>query len=109
MLDYDFIFRRGTLFIWLRGNATKKANNLFIKEINPLILDNGIKNVVFNVSKLSNIDKNGIDALYNSYLTLNKESSVTISGIPSFLRDKFKILLNHINEREDEYTLLMRN
>lgn len=109
MLDYDFIFKKGILFIRLKGDITKETSSLFIDEINPLILDNGIRNVVFNVSKLRNVDKYGIKVLYNSCLTLNQKSEIEISGIPYCLRKRFCYLLKHIKEREDEYTILMRN
>lgn len=109
MLDYDFIFRKGILFIRLKGDITKETSGLITNEINSLILDNGIKNVVFNVSKLNKIDDFGIKTLYNSYLILNKESDISICEIPVSLRKRLKKLLKHIKEREDEYTLLTRN
>ena len=105
MLDYDFIFKKGILFIRLKGDVTKKTSNFFDTEIDPLILDNGIKNVVFNISKLSKVDNDGIMAICNSYLKLSKESNVLLCGIPSYLKDKFK----NLKQKEDELTILMKN
>ena len=109
MLDYDFVFKKGILFIELKGDVTKETSFLFKDEITPLILDNGIKNVIINVSNLKNIDDYGINALYDSCLILNKESDIKISEIPYYLRSKFKHLLKYIKESEDDYTLLTRN
>ena len=109
MLDYDFVFRKGILFIRLKGDADKKADNFFADEIDPLILDNGIENVVLNVSKLNRVDYDGMLAIYNSYLRLSKKSNVFLCEIPSYLKDKFKYLFDNINEKEDELTILMKN
>lgn len=109
MLDYDFIFKKGILFIRLKGDINKKTSRIFNDEIDPLVLDNGIKNVVLNVSKLNNIDNDGILAIYKCYLKLHKESDVSLCEIPLYLRTKFKFLLKHIKEREDELTILTKN
>ena len=82
---------------------------VFFKEINPLILDNGIKNVVLNFSNLKSIDEYGINDLYNSYLILTKSSKVSISEIPYNMHQKFQILLKNVKERQDESPLLKRN
>ena len=109
MLDYDFIFKKGILFIRLKGNINKNTSRVLTDEIDPLILDNGIKEVVLNVANLNDIDSDGILAIYNCYLKLNKESNVSLCEIPSYLRNKFKFLLKYIKEREDEITILMKN
>ena len=90
MLDYDFIFEKGILFIKIKGDINKKTSSLFENEINPLVLDNGIKKVVLNLSNLENIDKYGINVLRDSYMTLRKESEVFISDIPYYLQGKLK-------------------
>lgn len=79
LLDYDFIFKKGVLFISLFGDINKSTSSLFKDEINPLILDNGIKNVVLNFSNLKSVDFDGIEALYKSCLVLNKESNISIT------------------------------
>jgi len=109
LLDYDFIFKKGFLFIRFTGDVTKSTSKLFKNEINPLILDNGIKNVVFNVSNLQKVDNYGMLAIYNSFLTLSKESEIYICEIPLSLRNKFKFLLKHIKEKEDEFSILTKN
>lgn len=80
MLNYDFIFKKGILFIRLFGDINKSTSKIFINEINPLILDNGIKNVVLNVSNLKSADNYGIEALYKSYLILSKETNISIKN-----------------------------
>ncbi len=109
MLDYDFKFKKGILFIRLKGDVIKKTSKLLDEKIDPLVLENGISNVVFNVSKLNTIDKYGLLAFYKTYLKLNKKSDISLCEIPKFLRKKFKFLLKHIKEREDEYTILTKS
>ena len=52
MLDINFEFRRGILFIRLKGILSKATINDFDSLVTTLIRDNGIRNVVFNVSEL---------------------------------------------------------
>jgi len=109
LLNYDFIFKKGILFVRLKGVINKNTSNLFTKEIDPLILDNGIRNVVFNVSELNYIDEDGISAFYKCYLKLKNESDISLCEIPLFLKDKFSFLLKYIREREDEISILTKN
>jgi len=67
MLDINFEFRRGVLFIRLRGVLTKKTVKKLDSDVTTLIRDNGIRNVVFNVSELSRIDLKGISRLFYNY------------------------------------------
>ena len=75
MLEYDFIYKKGILFIRLKGDINKKTSKVLVDEIDPLVLDNGIKNVVLNVGKLNNIDNDGILAIYDCYLKLTQEAA----------------------------------
>ncbi len=101
MLYYDFVFKKGILFINLNGDITKKTSKLFSKEIDPLIIENGIKNVVFNFKNLSRVSSEGIFETYKNILILSKEADVSFSEIPIYLRKKFKILLKNFKEIED--------
>jgi anti-anti-sigma factor len=67
MLDVNFEFRRGILFIRLCGELTKNTIKDFDLLVTKLISDNGIRNVVFNVSELIRIDLKGISRLFYNY------------------------------------------
>ena len=67
MLDISFEFRRGVLFIRLKGSLIKCTIDKLDSEVTTLIRDNGIRNVVFNVSELCKIDLKGISRLFYNY------------------------------------------
>lgn len=109
MLEYDFIFKKGILFIRLKGVINEITSKIIDEEIEPLIEENGIKNVVFNVEEINDIDHYGINTIYNSYIKLNQKNSViSLCSIPVELRKNFSFLLKYIKEREDEKTILMK-
>lgn len=78
MLDINFEFRRGVLFIRLSGELTKNTIKYLDQEVTILIRDNGIRNVVFNVSKLKKIDLKGISRLFYNYELCKKNRGVSL-------------------------------
>ena len=64
MLDINYEFRKGILFVRLCGELTKITSYQLQKEITDMIKDNGITNVVFNISQLIVIDEVGMNDLY---------------------------------------------
>ncbi len=78
MLDINFEFRRGVLFIRLRGVLTKYTIKKLDSEVTTLIRDNGIRNVVFNVSGLDKIDLKGISRLFYNYELCKKNRGVSL-------------------------------
>lgn len=78
MLDINFEFRKGVLFIRLRGELTKKNIHKLDEEVTILIRDNGIRNVVFNVSELNKIDLKGISRLFYNYELCKKNRGISL-------------------------------
>lgn len=78
MLDINFEFRKGVLFIRLKGDLTKKNIKKLDEEVTTLIRDNGIRNVVFNVSELNKIDLKGISRLFYNYELCKKNRGVSL-------------------------------
>ena len=78
MLDINFEFRRGILFIRLIGVLSKSTINEFDSSVTTLIRDNGIRNVVFNVSDLSKIDLKGISRLFYNYELCKRNRGVSL-------------------------------
>ena len=109
LLEYDFIFKKGILFIRLKGEINEVTSKIISEEIDPLIEENGIKNVVFNLKEINNIDNKGIATIYECYNRLNERNSdIELCSIPCNLRSKFAFLLKYIKEREDEKTILTK-
>lgn len=78
MLDISFEFRRGVLFIRLVGVLTKNTVKKLDSEVTTLIRDNGIRNVVFNVSDLKKIDLRGISRLFYNYELCKRNRGVSL-------------------------------
>lgn len=78
MLDINFEFRRGVLFIRLRGVLVKNTIKEFDSCVTTLIRDNGIRNVVFNVSDLTKIDLKGISRLFYNYELCKRNRGVSL-------------------------------
>ena len=63
MLKVNFEFRKGVLFVRLRGNLDK--DNYKVSELNNLIENIGLKYVVINLNDITSIDTYCIDCLIN--------------------------------------------
>ena len=82
MLDINFEFRKGVLFIRLIGKLDRNTVSKLKTEVTDMIKDNGIRNVVFNLSSLESIDMKGINSLlYNYELCRNNKGRTLICGI----------------------------
>lgn len=106
MLDINFEFRKGILFIRLSGVLNKNTVNKLQNEVTDLIKDNGIRNVVFNISGLEVIDMKGINSLiYNYELCHNNKGKSLVCGIDNSLvrhRIENSRLLKYMAETSDE-------
>ena len=73
MLNTNIEFRKGVLFIRLDGILNKNTINDLDSTYN-LIVNNGIKNIVFNINEIVKIDKVGINKLFNIYKKVVKNN-----------------------------------
>lgn len=60
-------FKKGILFVRLKGDLVKSEIAYLNKEVTKVVADLKICNVVFNISDLSGIDMEGISALLYNY------------------------------------------
>jgi len=63
MLNYNMEYRKGILFIRLFGSLNKNTAFNFNTYFIPMIIKNGIKNIVYNLSYLDELDDIGLEAL----------------------------------------------
>ena len=90
MLGINYEIRKGILFIRLNGDLTINTSNKVKEEIIDMIVDNGIKNVVFNISEISLIDDTGIQELYNNFELCKKNCcNVLLCGLNKCLGINF--------------------
>lgn len=106
MLETNLEFRRGILFVRLKGKLTKDTVCNLRAEVTQKILKSGIRNVVFNVEELEEIDLKGINALFYNYEICNKNNGKSLlCGIKN-AKVKLKMeqsrLLKYIKETENE-------
>ena len=106
MLDINYEFRKGILFIRLSGTLNKNTVGKLQNEITDMIRDNGIRNVVFNVAELNGIDIRGINSLlYNYELCRTNKGQSLLCGLNNSLvrhRIENSRLLKYMNETSDE-------
>ena len=103
-------FRKGTLFIRLKGELSKKTVSKLDQEVTELVMKNGLYRLVFNVENLSAIDKEGINSLYKHYeLCHDEKGDVCLCGMnQKSIREKLEQsrLLNYVFEAKDELSAL---
>lgn len=63
MLKINMEYRKGILFVRLKGNLNANTAPKFEEYTIPIIKDYGIKYVVYNLSELVSIDSRGENAL----------------------------------------------
>ena len=105
MLNVGTEFRKGILFVRLRGELTKDTIGKLNKRVTKIVKDNGIRNIVFNFSNLKSIDIKGINAIFYNYeLCKNNQGRSLMCGNNDNIRKKLKRsrLINYIYEIPDE-------
>lgn len=107
MLTVTTEFRKGILFVRLKGHLNKDTINKLNKKVTNVIKDNGIRNVVFNFTNLKSIDMKGINTIFFNYeLCKNNEGRSFMCGNNDNIRSKLKKsrLVNYVYETKDELT-----
>lgn len=110
MLEIDMEFRKGILFIRLSGKLDKTTIGKLNREVTELVKDNGIKNIVFNIDKLTSIDLKGINSLlYNYELSRMNDGKAMLCGVNNSLvryRISNSRLFNYMYEVSDELSAI---
>lgn len=110
MLDINIEFHKGILFIRLNGYLNKSTIDKLNKEVINFIKENGISNIVYNVSSLKQIDCYGINALLSSYeiCKSNKGKSLLCGMDDTVVKHRIKNsrLLNYMYEASDELSAI---
>lgn len=110
MLDINMEFHKGILFIRLSGSLNENTIDKLKSEVTSFIKDNGIRNIVYNISKINDIDCYGINALINNYnICKENNGQALVCGMRDGLvkhRIKNSRLLNYMYEASDELSAL---
>ena len=109
MLNVGTEFRKGILFVRLKGHLNKDTIDKLNKRVTKVVKENGIRNVVFNFTNLKSIDVKGINAIFYNYeLCKKNEGRSLMCGNNDNIRKKLKKsrLVNYIYETSNELTAL---
>lgn len=110
MLMINMEFRKGILFVRLKGILTKDTVNKLNKEVLELIKNNGIRNVVINIKELKAIDTKGINSLFYLYELSNRYKGTSlICGIDDekiMVKIKKSRLIKYMHKVDTELTAI---
>lgn len=109
MLNVGTEFRKGILFVRLRGHLNKDTINKLNKRVTNVVKENGIRNIVFNFTNLKSIDMKGINTIFYNYeLCKKNEGRSLMCGNNDNIRSKLKKsrLINYIYETTDELSAI---
>lgn len=104
MLDIDMEFKKGILFVRLKGILNGDTCTLLDEQLTSLVRNNGIKYVLLNFSDLNYIDKYGINIIIKNYLNIaTNNGKLIIVGIDKLFTYNVNIMDN-LYQISDEVT-----
>lgn len=109
MLNVGTEFRKGILFVRLKGHLNKNTIGKLNKRVTKVVKDNGIRNIVFNFSNLKSIDIKGINTIFYNYeLCRNNDGRSLMCGNNDNIRKKLKRsrLISYVYETTDELSAI---
>ncbi len=109
MLTVGTEFRKGILFVRLRGHLNKDTINKMNKRVTKIVKENGIRNIVFNFTNLKSIDIKGINTIFYNYeLCKSNDGRSLMCGNNDNIRKKLKKsrLINYVYETTDELSAM---
>ncbi len=98
MIKTNIEFKKGILFLRLKGSLLKSESKELEEQIFPILLKGGFKYVVLNLDELNNIDSNGInffDELYK--ITKSNNGRISLCNIKND-DVKYNIETSYIND-----------
>lgn len=105
MLNVGTEFRKGILFVRLKGDLNKDTIYKLNKRVTNVVKENGIRNIVFNFERLRSIDIKGINSIFYNYELCKKNKGRSLlCGNNDKIRKKLKNsrLINYVYEISDE-------
>ena len=109
MLNVGTEFRKGILFVRLKGDLNKDTIYKLNKRVTSVVKESGIRNIVFNFERLRSIDTKGINSiLYNYELCKKNKGKSLLCGNNDNIRKRLKSsrLINYVYEIKDELTAI---
>lgn len=90
-MKIDMEYRKGILFIRIKGSLTRKYINKFENEILPIVLKQGMKYIVINLENLNEIDNYGLETLSNLYEIIKRNKGRTsLCNVSDYIKERIK-------------------
>lgn len=109
MLNVGTEFRKGILFVRLKGDLNKDTIYKLNKKVTNVVKESGIRNIVFNLERLKSIDLKGINTIFYNYeLCKSNKGKSLLCGNNDKIRKRLKSsrLINYVYEIKDELTAI---
>lgn len=109
MLDIDMRFKKGILFVRLKGILNGDTCKNLDDNLYSLVEDNGIKYVLLNLENVNYVDKYGINTIIKNYINVsNNNGKFIIVGINKLFSYNEKVLDNlyQINDESKVFNLI---
>ena len=105
MLNIKLSFNKGILFIRLFGVLSKTTNKSLEENVIPILLSNGIRNIIINLENINYIDRYGITSLndINDIISSNNGKVVLCNLINSQVKNMLH-KMNTFYESDNELT-----
>ena len=100
MLNINMEYKFGILFVRLKGKLTVKNAQKLESSLIPIIINNGIKNLVYNFNELNSIDEVGYKLLIMTLNAIkhNKGNALIVNN--RFKLKNIKEISNELNALE---------
>lgn len=97
MLKINMEFRKGILFVRLKGELNKYTYKGLNDYLSPIIEEQGIKYLVINLACLNKMDKYGIESLEKHIKETDNNNGYTLICNSKFnFRSKFRTIDNEL-------------
>lgn len=112
MLKIIMEFRKGVLFVRLKGDLIKNTTLRFERNVTSKIKKSRISRIVFNIQELKSIDIKGINCLFYIYELAYKEGGQVFicneneETLKIFKKMKVLKYIQHINSELDVFDLV---
>lgn len=97
MLNLNMEYKSGILFVRLIGSLNKLTANKLVDSLIPIIVSQGIKNLVYNFTELSSVDEVGFKTLLLGYNAIINNNGNVLVVNNHFHLEYFKEVNNELS------------
>ena len=97
ILNINMEYKSGVLFVRLIGSLNKLTANKLVESLIPIIMNHGIKNLVYNFSELNSIDEIGSKTLLLGYNAIINNNGRVLVINNRFNLEYFKEVKNELS------------